>query len=170
MVCDGLDGRGPGPAGAFVLRSTVMRNPHPSTTRGPPGYSWLLCQSLSCSVATCTICVPVWATADWQVPSENMAHGVNARQACGLRGVCSCPSLFPTSSSVSAKAFRLPRLLSVTQQREAGGVTDRGGEHADSDLMDRCGVKRSTMCLFSHLYVAKEGCRSRWRRRSKSRL
>ena len=82
-----------------------------------------------------------------------MAHGVNARQACGLRGDCSRPSLFPTSSSVSAKAFRLTRLLSVTQQREAGGVTDRGGERAGSDLMDRCGVKNAAQCAYCHVFM-----------------
>lgn len=77
--------------------------PSPFNYEGPPRDSLLLCQSLSCSVATCTICLSVWVTAEWQVPSENMAHNVNARQACGLRKDCSRPSLFPTSS-VTAKA------------------------------------------------------------------
>lgn len=71
---------------------------HPSTTGGPPRDWLLLCQSVSCSVSACTICLSVWVTAEWQVPSENMAHNVNARQARGLRKDCSCPSLFPISS------------------------------------------------------------------------
>lgn len=75
----------------------------PFNYQGPPRDRLLLCQSLSCCVATCTICLSAWATAEWQVPSENMAHNVNARQACGLRKDCSCPSLFQTSS-VTAKA------------------------------------------------------------------
>lgn len=68
-----------------------------------PGIPLLLCQSLSCLVATCTICVSTWATAEWQLPSENMAHDVNARRACGLRKRRSWPSLFPPSS-VTAEA------------------------------------------------------------------
>lgn len=82
--------------------------PSPFNYEGPPRDLLLLCQSLSCSVATCTICLSLWVTAEWQVPSENMAHNVNARQACGLRKDCSCPSLFPTSS-VTAKADVMAR-------------------------------------------------------------
>jgi len=95
----------------------------------------ILRQSLSCSVSTGTICLSVWATAEWQVPSENMAANVNARQARGLRGDCSCPSLFPTSS-VTAKRQTLrpwaPRknlLADIsafchTAEREADGLTE----------------------------------------------
>lgn len=80
------------------LPSDSDEKPSPFNYEGPPRDWLLLCQSLSCLVATCAICLSVWATAEWQVPSENMAHNVNARQACGLRKDCSCPSLFPTSS------------------------------------------------------------------------
>lgn len=71
--------------------------------RDHPGIPPLLCQSLSCLVATCTICLSTWATAEWQVPSENVAHDANARRACGLGKRRSWPSLFPTSS-VTAEA------------------------------------------------------------------
>lgn len=84
-------------------QATVMRNPHPSTARDHLGIRCYFASLFHVPVSMCTICLSIWVTAEWRVPSENMAHNVNARQACGLRKDCSCPSLFPTSS-VTAKA------------------------------------------------------------------
>lgn len=103
----------PGPVGTLMsmcghaveveLPSNGDEKPSPFNYEGPPRDLLLLCQSLSCSVSMCTICLSIWATGEWRVPSENMAHNVNARQARRLRKECSCPSLFLTSS-VTAKA------------------------------------------------------------------
>lgn len=144
------------------LPSNGDEKPSPFNCEGPPRDSLLLCQSLSCSVSMCTICLSAWATAEWQVPSENMAHNVNARQARGLRKDCSCPSLFPTSS-VTAKAdvTALSSLKNLfadissfchTAEKLTDWLNDWGGKYAecqaDSHLMDRCGGEHSIISFF----------------------
>lgn len=113
-------------------RLTVMRSTTTFICERPPRDLLLLFQSLSCYASLCTICLSAWVTAEWQVPSENMAHNINARQACGLKGDCSCPSLFLTSS-VTAKAdvtalSSLKNLLadisSLCHTAERGWLTD----------------------------------------------
>lgn len=134
------------------LPSNGDEKPSPFNCEGPPRDWLLLCQSLSCCVPMCTICLSVWATGEWRVPSENMAHNVNARQARGLKKDCSCPSLFPTSS-VTAKAdvTALSSLekpvrwhlffLSHSRGKPTAWMTDWDGKYAecqaDSHLMER---------------------------------
>lgn len=84
-------------------QATAMRKPHPSTTRDHLGIGCYFASLFHVAWLRAPSVCRAWATAEWQVPSENMAHNVNARQACGLRKDCSCPSLFQTSS-VTAKA------------------------------------------------------------------
>ena len=182
IACDTFDGWGlwcsSGPIGTLMsmcgraveveLPSNGDEKPSPFNYEGPPRDSLLLCQSLSCTVSMCTICLSVWVTAEWRVPSENMAHNVNARQARGLRKDCSCPSLFPTSS-VTAKAdvtalSSLKNLFADISSfcHTAEGnwltdwVTDWGGKcaerQADSNLMDRCIGKHSIIFLF-HFFM-----------------
>lgn len=119
-VCGGrqhLDGLLPGDGGD----GTSSPSTPPGTTQGRlrvcacvegRGAAATLPVSFMSRGCTRTICPSAWATADWQLPSENMARNVNARRACGLmvggRGDCSCPSLFPQTRHQSLLPRQTP--------------------------------------------------------------
>lgn len=73
------------PRVALQLKSscpaTMMRNSQPSALSDHLGISCYFAILFHVSVSVWAARLSAWVTAEWQVPSENMAHHVNARQA-----------------------------------------------------------------------------------------